>query len=120
MLGILGRACVLCLGWVTILCRCPSYFLMGRISLQTAPPSLPRGVALTALVPLPALKTTCGMGCGLAACPALGLLVTSDYINNTLSVWGLPGDASGGDGGSMMDEIPSIPGMPDMPFAKQK
>jgi hypothetical protein len=100
LLGILGRACVLCLGWVTILCRCPSYFLMGRISLQTAPPSLPRGVALTALVPLPALKTTCGMGRGLAACPTLGVLATSDYNKNKLSVWGVPGGASGGGGAS--------------------
>jgi hypothetical protein len=64
--------------------------------LQTAPPSLPRGVGLIALVPLPALKTLCGAGFGLAACPALGVLVTSDSEKNTLSVWGLPDDASGG------------------------
>jgi hypothetical protein len=51
-------------------------------------------VALTTLVPLPALKTQCGPGCGLAACPALGLLVTSEREENTLSVWDLPGGPS--------------------------
>jgi hypothetical protein len=51
---------------------------------------------LTALAPLPALKTQCGQGFGLAACPALGLLVTSDSEKNTLSIWGLPGGVSGG------------------------
>jgi hypothetical protein len=70
------------------------------VRVQTAPPSLPRGVALTALVPLPALKTECGQGLGLAACPALGLLVTSDSNKNTLSVWGVPGGGSGGGGAS--------------------
>ncbi len=64
---------------------------------QVGPPSLLRGTALTALVPLPALKTQCGNGVGLAACPALGLLVTSSD-NCTLSVWGLPCGA--GDGGT--------------------
>jgi hypothetical protein len=54
---------------------------------------------LTALVPQPAFKTQCGKGWGMAACPALGLLVTSDRVN-TLSVWGLPGGASGGGGAS--------------------
>ena len=51
-------------------------------------------------VPLPSLKTECGKGLGLAACPALGLLVTSDKDKNTLLpvVWGLPGGASGGGG----------------------
>jgi hypothetical protein len=63
---------------------------------QTRPPPLPRGVALNDLVPLPALKTQCGWGCGLAACPALGLLATSDDKMNTLSVWRLPGGTSGG------------------------
>jgi hypothetical protein len=62
---------------------------------QAGPPSLSRGAALAALVPLPALKTQCGGGVGLAACPALGLLVTSDYDKNTLSVWELPGGVSG-------------------------
>jgi hypothetical protein len=51
-------------------------------------------------VPLPALKTRCGVGYGLAACPTLGLLVTSDARMNTLSVWGLPDGASGGGGAS--------------------
>jgi hypothetical protein len=67
-------------------------------SLQTAPPSLPRDEAPTELVPLPAFKTQCGPGHGLAVCPALGLLVTSDSKENTLSVWGVPGGASGGGG----------------------
>jgi hypothetical protein len=55
-------------------------------------------------VPLPSLMTACGAGFGLAACPALGLLVTSDKGDDTLSVWGLPdgtsGCASGGAGAS--------------------
>ncbi len=55
---------------------------------------------MTDLKPLPALKTQCGPGFGLAACPALGLLVTSDCSLNTLSVWGPPGGASGGGGAS--------------------
>ena len=50
---------------------------------------LPRGVGLDALVPLPALKTACGLGVGLAACPVLGLLVTSNYSDNTLSAFDL-------------------------------
>jgi hypothetical protein len=45
------------------------------------------------LVPLPALSTACGPGYGVAACPALGLLVTSDYHKCVLSVWALPGGA---------------------------
>jgi hypothetical protein len=64
--------------------------------LQAMPPSLPRRVALTALVPLPALKTQCGRGYGLAASPALGLLVTSDTDKNSLSVWALPSGGSSG------------------------
>ncbi len=51
-------------------------------------------------MPLPSLLTECGKGLGLAACPALGLLVTSDKDKNTLLVWGLPGGASGGGGAS--------------------
>ena len=42
------------------------------------------------LVPLPSLTTTCGVGFGLAACPSLGLLVSSDYHKNTISAWALP------------------------------
>jgi hypothetical protein len=47
-------------------------------------------VDLETLVPLPALKTRCGRGLGLAACPALGLLVTSNFNDNTLRVFTLP------------------------------
>ncbi len=66
---------------------------------QCSPPLPPwarpiRGAALTALVPLPDLKTRNGIGFGLAVCPDLGLLVTSDYDKNTLSAWGLPVPAS--------------------------
>jgi hypothetical protein len=61
---------------------------------QTGPPPLLGGVALPALVPLPALTTACGFGWGLAACRALGLLVTSEVAKNTLSVWDLPSGAS--------------------------
>ncbi len=46
-------------------------------------------------MPLLPLKTECGWGNGVAVCPALGLLVTSDELQNTLFVWGLPGVASG-------------------------
>jgi hypothetical protein len=46
-------------------------------------------------VRLPSLTTVCGSGHGVAVCPALGLLVTSDEEYNLLSVWRLPGDASG-------------------------
>jgi hypothetical protein len=52
------------------------------------------------LVPQTSLKTPCGEGFGLAACPSLGLLVTSDYDSNDLSVWGLPSGAGGGGGAS--------------------
>jgi hypothetical protein len=56
-------------------------------------------------VPLPSLKTPCGTGHGLAACPTLGLLVTSDLKRNTLSVWGLPGGAGDGGGASGGAEV---------------
>jgi hypothetical protein len=54
------------------------------------------------VVPLPALKTQCGQGYGLAVCPALGLVVTSscEWTVNTLSVWSLPDCAGGGGGAS--------------------
>jgi hypothetical protein len=39
---------------------------------------------------LPALKTACGLGVGIAPCPALGLLVTSNRPDDTLSVFALP------------------------------
>ncbi len=54
-------------------------------------------------MPLPSLATECGEGPGLAACPALGLLVTSDVYKSTLSVWSLSGGASGGGGASSGD-----------------
>ncbi len=63
-----------------------------------APPPLPRGVGLDKLVPLPALKTDCGRGVGMAACPALGLLVTSNHNDNTLSVFALPRISGAGAG----------------------
>jgi hypothetical protein len=47
-------------------------------------------VDLETLVPLPALKTTCGAGVGLAVCPTLGLVVTSNFNDNTLRVFALP------------------------------
>jgi hypothetical protein len=48
------------------------------------------GVSLADLVPLPALTTDCGEGVGLAVCPTLGLLATSNASDNTLSVFTLP------------------------------
>jgi hypothetical protein len=65
---------------------------------QAAPLALPRGAGLDALMPLPALKTRCGLGVGLAACPALGLLVTSSHKDNTLSVFALPHSSGAGAG----------------------
>ena len=48
-------------------------------------------VDLNHLVPVPAFKTECGhSGDGLAVCPTLGLLVTSSWNDNTLSVFTLP------------------------------
>jgi hypothetical protein len=68
--------------------------------LQADPPFPPQSVPLIALVPLPALKTECGQGNGLAVWPGPppDLLVTSDRDKNTLSVWGVPDGASGGGG----------------------
>jgi hypothetical protein len=66
-------------------------------SLQNRPPSLTWGAALSALKPLPTLETQCGEGLGVAVCPTLRLLVTSDWVKNILSVWVLPGGASGGE-----------------------
>ena len=51
-------------------------------------------VDLSTLAPLPALKTQCGPGEGLAVCATLGLLVTSDSEENSLSVFALPGGFS--------------------------
>ncbi len=60
--------------------------------------SLPRRVGLDALVPLPTLKTRCGGGVGMAACTTLGLLVTSNAEDNTLSVFALPRSSGAGAG----------------------
>jgi hypothetical protein len=57
--------------------------------IQIATSTLP-AVSVADLVPLPSLKTECGEGAGLAVCPTLGLLVTSDYSDSTLSVFALP------------------------------
>ena len=46
---------------------------------------------LSKWAPVPQYTAACGWGFGLAACPSLGLLVTSNIDNNTLSVWSLPG-----------------------------
>ena len=55
-----------------------------------------RGGEVNLWQPFRRLSTQSGRGHGVAACPALGLLVTSDRDKNTLSVWGVPGGASGG------------------------
>ena len=47
-------------------------------------------MSLGDLVPLRSFKTICGGGIGVAVCPALGLVVTSNCIGNTLSVFTLP------------------------------
>ena len=63
--------------------------------------SLPR-MDLDAMVPLPTLKTQCGpgRGFGMAVCPTLGLLVTSNLDDNSLTVFALPGCIKPGtDGG---------------------
>ena len=58
---------------------------------QQAEPNLMRA-DLESLVPVPAFKTPCGFGVGVAVCPALGVLVTShwQYDDDTLSVFALP------------------------------
>jgi hypothetical protein len=45
---------------------------------------------LDTLVPVHSLGTSCGEGRGLAVCPTLGLLATSDECDNTLSVFAPP------------------------------
>jgi hypothetical protein len=50
---------------------------------------LPRGVGLDALQLAPSFRTVCGRGYGLAVCPALGLLVTSNPKRSCLDVFGL-------------------------------
>jgi DNA-binding beta-propeller fold protein YncE len=53
------------------------------------------GRDLGLLQPFRTLRTHTGFGEGLAACPSLGLLVTSDLNMASLSVWDLPSGASG-------------------------
>jgi hypothetical protein len=48
------------------------------------------------LKPFPRFCQHTGPGFGLAACPSLNLLVTSDINHNTLSVWSLPTHSSAG------------------------
>ena len=45
---------------------------------------------LTTLVPLPALRTRCGQGVGMAVCTTLGLLATSAANTNLVNVFSLP------------------------------
>ena len=47
-------------------------------------------MSLGDLVPLPDLMTACGEGVGVAVCPAVGLAVTSNSRDNTLTVFTLP------------------------------
>jgi hypothetical protein len=49
--------------------------------------------------PFRKFRTWTGYGVGLAACPSLGLLVTSEKDYNTLSVWGMPEGGVCDDGG---------------------
>jgi hypothetical protein len=80
---------------------CMLCFVGAFVYPQVAPLPLPRGVGLDKLVPLPALKTKCGEGVGMAACPALGLLVTSNTKDNTLSVFALPHSSGAGAGAGL-------------------
>jgi hypothetical protein len=66
---------------------CPAPVLFSHCFLQT---SALAAMSLSDLVPLPALVTRCGRGVGLAVCSTLGLLVTSNTIENTLRVFALP------------------------------
>jgi hypothetical protein len=47
-------------------------------------------IDLHTLTPLPAFRTQCGLGIGLAVCPVLNLVVTSSYNTNSLTVFALP------------------------------
>ncbi len=70
-------------------------------------------VDLGSLVPLPALSTHCGRGSGLAVCPALGLLVTSNNKDNTLSVFHLPSnDAVSDPDGASLPLVCTLGGVP--------
>ena len=76
-------------------CHVRCYFLF----LQASSPSLMH-LDLGAAVCFPALGTTCGNGYGMAVCPALGLLVTSDDEEDTLSVFTLPSSVCSTTGGA--------------------
>ena len=69
---------------------------------------------LGSLVSLPALKTKVGRGeGGLAVCPTLALLVTSNWENNTLSVFALPrtiGAAAGAGAGTGLSLVCTLGG----------
>jgi hypothetical protein len=74
-----------CFALAAVLCAAPPATQTSRFPLED-------------LVPQPSLATECGnfagKGRGVAACLALGLLVTSDRDKNNLSVWDLPSGAS--------------------------
>ena len=70
-------------------------FILSRAS----SPSLMH-LGLGAAVCFPALATTCGNGYGMAVCPILGLLVTSDDEEDTLTVLTLPSSVSSTTGGA--------------------
>jgi hypothetical protein len=53
-----------------------------------------QGVTTHELLPVPALRTPCGVGLGVAVCSSLGVIVTSDWVNHSLLVWALPIDSS--------------------------
>ena len=76
-------------------------------------------VDLPTLVPLPALKTACGLGVGVAVCPTLGLLVTSCRTGdeaNTLSVFALPDSiAAGTEGRSGLVRVCTLGGASSTP-----
>ena len=46
--------------------------------------------------PVPGLTTSCGTGNGIAACPSLGVLATTNCDDNTLHVWSLEVGPAGG------------------------
>ena len=55
-------------------------------------------------------ETQCGNGFGLAACPALGLLVTSDCSKDTLSAWRLDLHDDGDDRGRVLALVCTLGG----------
>ena len=63
-----------------------------------------------AWLPVPSFKTRCGDGLGLAACPALGLLVTSDCSKDTLSAWRLGLHYDGDDRGRVLALVCTLGG----------